>query len=110
MKGEAKLHAGDDMTPRGRLVDEPNTDPDCDWYDTPKSESDTCEFLEAFWGISHAEFVAWVCEAHSFPALIDLMQRRIPLSRTTAVALRSATRTASKSRASLLQLRQARAQ
>ncbi|KAK7178515.1 LysM domain-containing protein [Paraphaeosphaeria sporulosa] len=38
---------------------DPNTDPDCDWYDTPKSESDTCEFLEGFWGVSHAEFVAW---------------------------------------------------
>ncbi|OAF98479.1 uncharacterized protein CC84DRAFT_1238611 [Paraphaeosphaeria sporulosa] len=38
---------------------DPNTDPDCDWYDTPKSESDSCEFLEGFWGVSHAEFVAW---------------------------------------------------
>ncbi|KAK3202550.1 hypothetical protein GRF29_161g1592546 [Pseudopithomyces chartarum] len=33
-----------------------NTDPDCDWYDTPRSESDTCEFIEEFWGIPHAEF------------------------------------------------------
>lgn len=45
---------------------DPNTDPDCDWYDTPRSKSDTCEFIEEFWGIPHAEFVAWVCIIYSF--------------------------------------------
>lgn len=43
-----------------------STDPDCDWYDTPRSESDTCEFIEEFWGIPHAEFVTWVCIIYSF--------------------------------------------
>jgi hypothetical protein len=40
---------------------DPTTDPDCDYYDTANSVSDDCAYFEEFWGLSHADFVAWVC-------------------------------------------------
>lgn len=39
---------------------EPDTDPDCSYYNTVFSASDNCAYLEDFWGVSHAEFVSWV--------------------------------------------------
>jgi hypothetical protein len=40
---------------------DPSTDPDCDYYDTAYSASDDCAYFEDFWGLSHSDFVAWVC-------------------------------------------------
>lgn len=39
---------------------EPDTDPDCTYYDTAYSEGDDCAAFETWWDLSHADFVAWV--------------------------------------------------
>jgi len=39
---------------------DPSTDPDCSFFDTAFTAADTCAFFESNWGISHADFVAWV--------------------------------------------------
>jgi LysM repeat protein len=38
---------------------EPDTDPDCNYYDTAYSESDDCVYFEDYWGITHDQFVDW---------------------------------------------------
>jgi hypothetical protein len=42
---------------------DPSTDPDCSFFDTSFSSDDNCAFFESNWGISHTNFVAWVCES-----------------------------------------------
>ncbi|KAF2711237.1 carbohydrate-binding module family 50 protein [Pleomassaria siparia CBS 279.74] len=53
----AYVTAASNRRQTGRV--EPDTDPDCSYYDTVFSASDNCAYLEGFWGVSHADFVAW---------------------------------------------------
>lgn len=46
---------------------DPTTDPDCTYYDTAYDSSNDCAFFESYWGLSHADFIAWV--GHLFPSL-----------------------------------------
>lgn len=45
---------------------EPDTNPDCTFFDTSYSEFDDCAYFEDFWGVSHSDFVAWVTTPCSF--------------------------------------------
>jgi LysM repeat protein len=38
---------------------EPDTDPDCSFWDTAYDESMDCAYFESVWGMSHKDFVAW---------------------------------------------------
>ncbi|KAI0487065.1 hypothetical protein F4859DRAFT_510848 [Xylaria cf. heliscus] len=38
---------------------DPSTDPDCTFYDTAYDSSNDCTYFEDWWGLSHADFVAW---------------------------------------------------
>ncbi len=44
--------------PDGKVA--PGTTDQCTYYFTTSSQDDTCSFIEGYWGISHANFVAWV--------------------------------------------------
>jgi hypothetical protein len=39
---------------------EPDTDPDCSYYDAAYRESDNFQYFEDYQGINHATFLAWV--------------------------------------------------
>src|SRR5690348_7211487 len=73
----------------------PDTDAECSYYDTAYSASDDCTHFEDYWGISHANFVAWVSWKNCLHCNSLLISLRILPSRVTAVVSRSATLTAS---------------